>query len=99
MSEPIQGESVLDLPESNIQPRSTFSIVWIVPLVAILIGAWIGYKAWSEMGQKISITFKTAAGLEAGKTLPGIFPVITGGISRPSNSLVCSPSLLGSKPI
>jgi paraquat-inducible protein B len=68
MSEPIQGESVLDLPESNIQPRSTFSIVWIVPLVAILIGAWIGYKAWSEMGQKISITFKTAAGLEAGKT-------------------------------
>lgn len=68
MSEPIQGEYENDLPESNIEPRSKFSIVWLVPLVAILIGAWIGFKAWSEMGPKISITFKTAAGLEAGKT-------------------------------
>jgi len=68
MSEPIQGEYKNDLPESNIQPRSKFSIVWVVPLVAILIGAWIGFKAWSEMGPKITITFKTADGLEAGKT-------------------------------
>ena len=68
MSDPIQGETMNNLPESNIQPRSKFSIVWLVPIVAILIGAWIGYKAWSEMGPMISITFKTADGLEAGKT-------------------------------
>ena len=68
MSEPKQGESVHDLPESNIQPRTNFSIVWIVPLVAVLIGTWIGYKSWSEIGPTISITFKTADGLEAGKT-------------------------------
>ena len=68
MSEPVQGETMNNLPESNIQPRSKFSIVWLVPIVAILIGAWIGYKAWSEMGPIISITFKTADGLEAGKT-------------------------------
>ncbi len=68
MSESVQGEFMGDLPESNIQPRSKFSIVWLVPLVAILIGAWIGYKTWSEMGPTITITFKTADGLEAGKT-------------------------------
>lgn len=68
MSEPIQGEYENDLLESKIQPRSKFSIVWVVPLVAILIGAWIGFKAWNEIGPKITITFKTAAGLEAGKT-------------------------------
>ena len=68
MSEQLQDESVDNLPESNIQPRSKFSIVWLVPLVAILIGAWIGYKAWSETGPTITITFKTADGLEAGKT-------------------------------
>ncbi|OQK17755.1 hypothetical protein AU255_07795 [Methyloprofundus sedimenti] len=68
MSESMQGEAMNNLPESNIQPRSTFSIVWLVPIVAILTGAWIGYKAWSEIGPEITIYFDTADGLEAGKT-------------------------------
>ena len=68
MSESVQDEFMGDLPESIIQPRSKFPIVWLVPLVAVLIGAWIGFKAWSEMGPTITITFKTADGLEAGKT-------------------------------
>ncbi len=68
MSEPIQDEQLDELPESNIRPRSKFSIVWLVPLVAVIIGSWIGYKAWSERGPIITITFKTAKGLEAGKT-------------------------------
>ena len=68
MSESVQDEFMGDLPESNIQPRSKFPIVWLVPLVAVLIGGWIGFKAWSEMGPTITITFKTADGLEAGKT-------------------------------
>ena len=68
MSESVQDEVMSNLPESNIQPRSKFSIVWLVPLVAVVIGAWIGFKAWSEMGPTITISFKTADGLEAGKT-------------------------------
>jgi len=68
MSESVQDEFMSNLPESNIQPRSRFSIVWLVPLVAVVIGAWIGFKAWSEMGPTITISFKTADGLEAGKT-------------------------------
>ena len=68
MSEPMQGAYKNNLPESNIRPRTKFSIVWLVPIIAILIGAWIGFKAWSEIGPSITITFKTANGLEAGKT-------------------------------
>ena len=48
--------------------RFSFSIVWLVPLVAVLIGGWLAFKALSERGQTVEITFKTAAGLEAGKT-------------------------------
>lgn len=64
----MQGEQLNNLPESNIKPRSKVSIVWLVPIIAILIGSWLGYKAWSEKGPEITITFKTAEGLEAGKT-------------------------------
>jgi paraquat-inducible protein B len=58
-----------DLPQAAVQIRKRqFSIVWLVPLVALLIGAWLVYKAFSEKGPTITITFQSAEGLEAGKT-------------------------------
>lgn len=58
-----------DLPEAIPENKSArISIVWLIPLIALLIGVWLGYKAWSEMGATIEISFKSAQGLEAGKT-------------------------------
>lgn len=57
-----------DIPEAVVQTRRQISIVWLVPVVAILIGGWLAYKAISEKGATITITFRTAEGLEAGKT-------------------------------
>ena len=68
MSESLKTAEFNNLPESKIKPRSKFSIVWLVPIIAILIGSWLAFKAWSEKGPEIHITFKTAEGLEAGKT-------------------------------
>ena len=57
-----------DLPEAIVRTKRSFSIVWVVPLVAILIGGWLAFKALSEKGPTITIKFLTAEGLEAGKT-------------------------------
>jgi paraquat-inducible protein B len=54
--------------QAVVQPKKSVSIVWIVPLVALLIGGWLLYKAISEKGPCITITFESAEGLEAGKT-------------------------------
>jgi paraquat-inducible protein B len=56
------------LPEALVAPRSPVSMVWLIPVVALLIGGWLAYKAYSERGPDIRIEFKTAAGLQAGKT-------------------------------
>ena len=57
------------VPEADVRTRKRrISIVWLVPLVALAIGGWLVYKAVSEKGPTITITFKSAAGLEAGKT-------------------------------
>ena len=57
------------LPEAVVSTRRRqISIVWIVPLVALLIGVWLVYKTLSEKGPTITISFKSAEGLEAGKT-------------------------------
>ena len=57
------------LPQAVVvQPRGRISVVWIIPLVAAVIGVWLAYKTYSEEGPTITIAFKTAEGLEAGKT-------------------------------
>jgi paraquat-inducible protein B len=55
-------------PEAQVQTKRTFSIVWVVPVIALLIGGWLAYKAWSEKGPEITITYEFADGLEANKT-------------------------------
>ncbi|MDT8444896.1 MAG: MlaD family protein [Desulfuromonadales bacterium] len=55
-------------PQAQIQTRRSFSIIWVVPIIALLIGGWMAIKAWSEKGPEITIIFESAEGLEANKT-------------------------------
>ena len=72
MSDPKNNVSEFnEVPEAEVRSRKrhfSISIVWLVPLVAVLIGGWLVYKALSEKGPVVTITFKSAEGLEAGKT-------------------------------
>jgi paraquat-inducible protein B len=60
--------SAPDLPEASAKPRRGISLVWLIPIVAAAIGLFLAYRAYSERGPTITITFDTAEGLEAGKT-------------------------------
>jgi paraquat-inducible protein B len=51
-----------------VERRSGPSIVWLIPLIAALVGGFVAWRAFSERGPAITITFKSAEGLEAGKT-------------------------------
>ena len=55
-------------PKALIRPGYSFSIIWVVPIVALLIGGWLALMAWSEQGPVVKIFFETAEGLEADKT-------------------------------
>lgn len=59
-----------DLPTPAIEPRKRWapSLVWLIPLVAALIGLSLVAKVLIERGPSVTIDFKTAEGLEAGKT-------------------------------
>jgi paraquat-inducible protein B len=52
----------------EIKRRRRLSPFWAFPIVALLVGAWLAYTTLSEKGPVITIQFKTATGLEAGKT-------------------------------
>jgi paraquat-inducible protein B len=82
MTEKTEGLSPsLPAAEPVVKKQRTVSIVWIVPLVALLIGAWLVFKAVTEKGPTITITFETAEGLEAGKTKVKFKDVDVGTVS------------------
>lgn len=66
---PASDESPLaDLPEAKADTQRRISLVWLIPLVALLAALWLGYRAYSQQGPLVTIAFQTAEGLEAGKT-------------------------------
>jgi paraquat-inducible protein B len=54
--------------EALVVPVRTISKIWFVPVVALFVGVWMIYYQLSNQGPLITIEFKTATGLEAGKT-------------------------------
>ncbi len=57
-----------ELPRAQITPLKTISKIWIVPIVAIFIGAWMLYIHISNKGPLVEIRFETGEGIEAGRT-------------------------------
>jgi len=55
-------------PSALVNPKSRFSLIWIIPITAALIGGWLTYKYYSERGTFITIIFDNAAGIEKNKT-------------------------------
>ncbi|QOH38980.1 mce related family protein [Burkholderia cepacia] len=66
--------------------RMRLSLVWLVPVVAALIGLSMVIHAWLSVGPEITITFNTAQGLEAGKTPVKYKDVVIGTVTAISLS-------------
>lgn len=54
--------------QPNVKKHNSISIIWLVPVITLVIGVWLVFKTVSEQGTLITIDFKTAEGVEAGKT-------------------------------
>ena len=60
---------VEDLPEAILaEERRGFSLVWLVPMVALAIALVMVYRSYMEQGPEITILFAEAEGVVAGKT-------------------------------
>ncbi len=58
-----------ELPRAKVkQRRWSFPVMWVVPVVAALVAAYLVYDQVREFGPKITIRFKDGSGLKAGRT-------------------------------
>ena len=60
------GEPVL--ARASTRRARRFSAIWLLPIVAVAIGAWLAWDTLSKEGPTITITFDTAEGLQAGQS-------------------------------
>ncbi|MBW2244553.1 MAG: intermembrane transport protein PqiB [Deltaproteobacteria bacterium] len=54
--------------QASVSRRRGISTIWVVPIVALLLGGWTVFYTWSNQGPEITLVFDTAEGIEAGKT-------------------------------
>src|SRR5512132_2496505 len=59
-----------NIPQATVVPRSRqrISVVWIIPILAAVVAIGIAIQRIMSEGPTITIIFKAAEGLEAGKT-------------------------------
>ncbi|MBV9249424.1 MAG: MCE family protein [Acetobacteraceae bacterium] len=56
------------LSESRVRRSRRVSALWLIPLVAVVIGAWLAWDTLSKQGPTIAISFESAEGLQAGQS-------------------------------
>jgi len=65
-----ENNDISNIPQATtvLHKRARFSVVWIIPIIAALVGIGIVVQRFLNEGPTIIITFKVVEGIEAGKT-------------------------------
>ena len=61
-------DTFASLPSVAVRKRRWPSPIWLLPLIALLIGLWLLYQNWYKTGPTIVVQFTNAEGIEPGKT-------------------------------
>ena len=56
------------VPRATTRRSRHISVIWIIPLLAVAIGAWLAWDTWSKEGPTIRISFDSGEGLQAGQS-------------------------------
>lgn len=71
-----------EIPRARIRRRRLVRWVWVVPLVAVAVAAWLVYQRIHGLGPEITVTFEDGAGVRPGQTPLRYRGVQIGEVSR-----------------
>ncbi len=58
-----------DIQPPKVVKKKLFSPIWLLPIIALVLGAWLGIKSIRESGIEVRVHFPSATGIDVGKTL------------------------------
>jgi paraquat-inducible protein B len=56
-------------PAPKVSNAHALPLIWVVPLIALAIGGWMGFSELHNRGPEVTIDFADGSGVEAGKTV------------------------------
>lgn len=59
---------LMSIAEANVTEPKRPSSIWIIPILALVVGVWLVIKSYQDQGPLVTITFETASGVAAEKT-------------------------------
>lgn len=68
MSEPLPPSPPPEAAIPEYRAAQRWNVVWVVPVIALIVGAWMIYRSVSARGPVAHVRFETANGIAAGKT-------------------------------
>ncbi|USE36973.1 intermembrane transport protein PqiB [Endozoicomonas sp. SCSIO W0465] len=68
-------------PTATVSQDRRFSPVWIIPIVSLIVAAWMIYQYMSQQGAEIHLTVQTAEGVVPDKTLVKVRSVKVGMVT------------------
>lgn len=70
MTDSPQSPGLPEIPDAVVERRRRRSsqLIWIIPIIAAIIGIFLAVKSYRDRGPVITITFKSGEGLESGKS-------------------------------
>ena len=75
--------SATEISTADVKHKSKrFSAIWVIPIVAAVIGGWMVFNNLLHEKPVVEVTFKSAAGIEAGKTLVKLRDVTIGKVIK-----------------
>lgn len=58
----------MSTPAPKITRSPTLPLVWIVPIIALIVGGWMVFRQMRQRGPEIAITFADGSGIDPGRT-------------------------------
>ncbi len=66
----------------KLRTARSISPIWIVPLAALVVAAWLAVHSWQQKGTEIEIIFDSANGIEVGQTQIRLKDVPVGKVTK-----------------
>ncbi len=54
------------VPEARLRPRRRYSAAWVIPILALILAGWLGYRAWLGRGVIVTVQLAEGHGLKPG---------------------------------
>jgi len=64
----VSDQTPTAIVRSRLDRRRRLSLIWAIPIVTALVGAWLAWRTLTERGPLITISFESASGLVAGQS-------------------------------